>query len=100
MSTHEKKTFIGTYDWAKNWQDLPWSHDEPTLFLAEVCRRQKAGRALDVGCGAGTDSVFLATQGWQVTALDFVPKALEYTHQAAVATAARILRPTLLDFLR
>jgi flagellar hook-associated protein 3 FlgL len=27
-------------------------------------------------------------------------KALEYTHQAAVATAARILRPTLLDFLR
>jgi len=27
-------------------------------------------------------------------------KMLEYTHQAALATAARILRPTLLDFLR
>jgi len=27
-------------------------------------------------------------------------KMLEYTHQAAVATAARIIRPTLLDFLR
>lgn len=27
-------------------------------------------------------------------------KTLEYTHQAAAATAARILRPTLLDFLR
>ena len=27
-------------------------------------------------------------------------KMLEYTHQAAVATAARILRPTLLDYLR
>lgn len=27
-------------------------------------------------------------------------KMLEYTHKAAVATAARILRPTLLDFLR
>lgn len=27
-------------------------------------------------------------------------KMLEYTHQAAVGTAARIIRPTLLDFLR
>jgi flagellar hook-associated protein 3 FlgL len=27
-------------------------------------------------------------------------KMLEYTHQAALSTAARILRPTLLDFLR
>jgi flagellar hook-associated protein 3 FlgL len=27
-------------------------------------------------------------------------KMLEYTHQATLATAARILRPTLLDFLR
>jgi flagellar hook-associated protein 3 FlgL len=27
-------------------------------------------------------------------------KMLEYAHQAAVGTAARIIRPTLLDFLR
>ena len=83
MSTHELDTFIGTYEWAKSWQDLPWAHDEPTLFLAEICRRRKPGRALDIGCGAGTDSVFLAQQGWEVTSLDFVPKALEFTEQRA-----------------
>jgi SAM-dependent methyltransferase len=84
MSTHEKKTFFATYDWAKSWQDLPWAHDEPTLFLAEICRRRgRPGRALDIGCGAGTDSVFLAQMGWDVTALDFMPKALEYTQRRA-----------------
>lgn len=83
MTTHEKKTFFATYDWAKSWRDLPWSHEEPTLFLAQVCQERKPGRALDIGCGAGTDSVFLARQGWDVTALDFMPKALEYTVQRA-----------------
>lgn len=77
--THEKKTFFATYDWAKTWQDLPWAHDEPTLFLPEICRLRKPGRVLDIGCGAGTDSVFMAKQGWDVTSLDFMPKALEYT---------------------
>ena len=41
------------------------------------------GKALDIGCGAGTDSVYLARQGWEVTSLDFIPKALEYTQQRA-----------------
>ncbi len=90
MSTHEKKTFFATYDWAKTWQDLPWAHDEPTLFLAEITRRRRPGRALDIGCGAGTDSVFLAAQGWQVTALDFMPKALEYTVQRARAAGVSV----------
>ena len=91
VATPEKKTFFATYDWAKSWQDLPWAHDEPTLFLAEISQERRAsgrpsnglGRALDIGCGAGTDSVFLASQGWDVTSLDFMPKALEYTQQRA-----------------
>lgn len=83
MSTHEKKTFFATYDWAKTWHDLPWAHDEPTLFLAEICQQRKVGRALDIGCGGGTDSVYLASRGWDVTYLDFMPKALEYTQGRA-----------------
>lgn len=83
MSTHEKETFLQTYDWVKGWEDLPWAHDEPTLFLAEVCHMRSPGTALDIGCGAGTDSVYLAQQGWDVTSLDFMPKALEFTQQRA-----------------
>jgi len=83
MSTHEKETFLQTYNWADNWQTLPWAHNEPSLFLAEVCREKAPGKALDIGCGAGTDSVYLARLGWDVTSLDFMPKALEYTQQRA-----------------
>ena len=83
MTTAEKETFFSTYNWAKGWKDLPWAHSEPTLFLAEICRRRESGRALDIGCGAGTDSLFLAQQGWDVSSLDFMPKALEFTQQRA-----------------
>jgi SAM-dependent methyltransferase len=90
MDTHEKDTFFATYDWAKGWEDLPWSHAEPTLFLAEICRRRPPGRALDIGCGAGTDSLFLAQQGWDVTSLDFMPKALEYTVKRATEAGVSV----------
>ena len=33
MNTHEKDTFLQTYDWVKSWEELPWAHDEATLFL-------------------------------------------------------------------
>jgi SAM-dependent methyltransferase len=90
MTTHEKDTFFATYAWAKNWADLPWAHQEPTLFLAEICRRRKPGKALDIGCGAGTDSVFLAKQGWDVSSLDFMPQALEYTQQRAAEAGVSV----------
>jgi SAM-dependent methyltransferase len=36
-----------------------------------------AAAALELGCGTGDASIYLAKQGWQVTAVDFVPTALE-----------------------
>ena len=35
-----------------------------------------AGRALDVGCGTGASAAWLAGQGWAVTAVDLVPRAV------------------------
>ncbi len=40
-------------------------------FLNRTLRRfQTPGLAIDLGCGAGTESIFLLQQGWQVIAID------------------------------
>ncbi len=47
------------------------------LFAREEEGRQPPyGQVLDLGCGSGIWSVELAMRGWQVTGVDFVPKAL------------------------
>jgi SAM-dependent methyltransferase len=43
------------------------------------------GRALDLGCGTGTDTLYLATHGWDVTAVDMVRRALATARQKATA---------------
>jgi 2-polyprenyl-3-methyl-5-hydroxy-6-metoxy-1,4-benzoquinol methylase len=43
---------------------------KPNMFLVEMTRHRKPGRALDVGMGQGRNSIFLAQQGWGVTGFD------------------------------
>jgi len=61
--------------------------------MAEV-ERLPPGRALDVGCGHGVDTLWLATHGWQVTAVDFSAVALArgraMAEAAGVDVASRI----------
>ncbi|WP_448629104.1 SAM-dependent methyltransferase [Cellulomonas soli] len=40
--------------------------------------------ALDLGCGEGADAVWLAAQGWQVTAVDISATALDRARQHAL----------------
>jgi 2-polyprenyl-3-methyl-5-hydroxy-6-metoxy-1,4-benzoquinol methylase len=48
------------------------------------------GRALDVGCGSGRDAVYLATRGWQVTAVDIAGTAIARARQRAAQERAEV----------
>lgn len=43
------------------------------------------GTALDLGCGTGDNSIYLAQNGWQVTGVDFAPRALRAARDKAQA---------------
>ncbi|OBF94203.1 methyltransferase type 12 [Mycobacterium sp. 852014-52450_SCH5900713] len=48
------------------------------------------GSALEVGCGTGDCSIYLAQHGWKVTAVDFVAKPLERARAKAGAAGAAV----------
>lgn len=49
----------------------------PTPLLIETARRLNVGKALDLACGTGRNALWLAAQGWKVTAIDAAPSAIE-----------------------
>jgi SAM-dependent methyltransferase len=49
-----------------------------------------AGTALDVGCGSGDSSIYLARHGWEVTGVDVAAKALEKARAKAAAEHVRV----------
>jgi len=66
----------------------PWDSGVPPPELIEVIegeRRLRPGRALDVGCGTGTTSVYMASNEWDVTGVDFVPRAIRVARVKAAA---------------
>jgi SAM-dependent methyltransferase len=63
-----------------------WERDLPPPDLVRLVEGETTpGRALDLGCGTGTDSIYLAQHGWQVTGVDMVPKALAIARRKAEA---------------
>ncbi|WP_236666410.1 bifunctional NAD(P)/FAD-dependent oxidoreductase/class I SAM-dependent methyltransferase [Nocardioides baculatus] len=58
--------------------DKVWS-GKVNVQLAAEAPALAPGRALDIGCGEGGDAIWLAQQGWQVTAVDFADAALART---------------------
>ncbi|MDP6675427.1 MAG: class I SAM-dependent methyltransferase, partial [Gammaproteobacteria bacterium] len=77
MSGQSKKVFQRLYKSAKKPEDLPWHEaDPPAQLIQALNQRTTPGRALDIGCGAGTYSIYMAERGYQVTAIDFMPQAI------------------------
>jgi SAM-dependent methyltransferase len=69
-----------------------WERRLPPSDLVELVEGPLAlaqGRALDLGCGTGTDSIYLAGHGWDVTGVDMVPEALAIARRNAAAGGVR-----------
>jgi len=48
------------------------------------------GKALDLGCGTGTNVITLAKSGWQVTGVDFAPRAIRIAKKKAQHLAKKV----------
>lgn len=71
----------------------PWEFDPTPAELIEVADRLGPGRALELGCGTGRQAVELGRRGWEVTAVDYVPAAIDLAGSRAeqARTTARFL---------
>ncbi|KAG2487060.1 hypothetical protein HYH03_014306 [Edaphochlamys debaryana] len=64
----------------------PWEIHRPQKFIRElVLRRGFSGRVLDAGCGIGDNALYVAKAcpAAEVTAVDVVPRCLEFAHAKA-----------------
>jgi SAM-dependent methyltransferase len=89
----------GTWDrdgWERRWAQALREHPDkvaarpPNAHLLGEVGGLVPGRALDAGCGHGAETIWLASAGWQVTAVDFSATALEAARSTAEAVGADV----------
>lgn len=78
------------FEWRYWIGDTPWDSGVTPPEVLEFLRRRPAGRALDLGCGTGTNAVTLAQHGWGVTAIDFSARALRVARRRAKAAGVSV----------
>ena len=57
--------------------DVPWDSPLPPPEVQEFVASHPTGWALDLGCGYGRASLYLAQNGWDVDGIDIVPQAID-----------------------
>lgn len=73
--------------WESHWQQTneqgTGQEVAPNPYLAREISSLAPGTALDAGCGEGAEAIWLATEGWQVTAADISAEALSRASERA-----------------
>jgi len=77
-------------DWDEKYaaSELIWGAP-PNPVIVEYAASLPHGRALDLGCGEGRHSLWLATRGWEVVGVDFSEVALDKARQIAAQAPSR-----------
>lgn len=89
MSGNERTPRQEMWDERHTARDPIESH-EPDPTLADVVGSLAPGRALDLAAGDGRNAIWLAGQGWDVTAVDFSTVALERARRSATAAGVAV----------
>jgi SAM-dependent methyltransferase len=78
--------------WNRRWagEERVHASTAPSRFLAAEVAELRPGTALDLACGAGRNAVWLAEQGWRVTAVDFSEVALRMARGLAAERHAEV----------
>src|SRR5262245_20756022 len=75
-----RKSMTELTEWnARYWDgSLPWDTGRPSSELQRLIVQHTIMpcRVLELGCGTGTNSVWLAQMGFEVTGIDVVPLAV------------------------
>ena len=67
-----------------------WDSGVTPPELLEFLGTIQVGRAIDLGCGTGTNAIRMSQMGWVVTGLDFVPAAISQAKQKARRSGANV----------
>jgi len=69
-----------------------WDAGLPSGELRRVVEQGlvRPGLAVDLGCGSGTDAIYLASKGFDVTAIDIAPTALSQAREKANRAGVKV----------
>ena len=62
---------------------IPWNLEDPPQLIVDLVESKQIlpCEAVDLGCGAGNYAVWFASKGFQMTGIDFSPKAIEMAQE-------------------
>jgi 2-polyprenyl-3-methyl-5-hydroxy-6-metoxy-1,4-benzoquinol methylase len=92
-----RPTFVSSFipdRWKFQWRywrgQTPWDTQITPPEVMEFIAHTEPGKALDLGCGTGTNAITLARHGWEVTGIDFASKAIRTARRKAAAAGLKI----------
>jgi tellurite methyltransferase len=82
--------YLSMVTWDERYRRGEHRNEEPHPLVVQSISDLAPGQALDVACGAGRHAIWLAARGWQVTAVDYSPAAIEILRERAIQNGLHI----------